>query len=160
MQTFTFDLPEYQNVHVQIYLSFWTNKPTVTVNGTPIAPTFDNPRAFLLPMPDHTNVKLEFKGFTIDYQPRIFINGKMISIASKLRWYAWIPAILPGFLIFIGGALGGLCAFVGVTTNFKILRSSQESFIKMIAVLGTTIGSILGYALLHWILSQIIQWLR
>lgn len=160
MQKFTLNLPEYQNIDVEIELTFWTNKPTIRVNGTSIPPTPGNSRSFLIPMPDRTETKLEFKGFTIDYQPRIFLNGKLLNIVRKLKWYEWLPAALPASLIFIGGAIGGLCAFIGVTTNFKVLRSNQDRFNKIAAVLGTTIASFLGYAILNWILTTIIQWFK
>jgi len=156
-QKYSFDLPEYQNIHVDLELSFWTNKPTVCVDGRLIPPMPKDPRAFMLPLPDRTEIKMEIKGFTFDFQPRVTIGGKFISVARKLRWYETLLASLPVILVFNGGALGGLCAFIGVTSNFKTLRGESDKFLRLFLVLLITVGSFLGYMMIrriiHWIFN-------
>jgi hypothetical protein len=155
MQKIIFDLPEYQNIHIELQLTFWTNKPNVIVNGNPVPHVPGNSRSFIITMPNGTQAKMDVKGFTFDYQPRILINGKLLTVMRKLQWYEWLPAVLPVALIFVGGAIGGLCAFVGVSLNFKMLRSNKDWFTKIVAVAGITAASFLGYALLHWLLTTI-----
>jgi len=154
-QRYSFDLPEYQNIHVDLELSFWANKPTVWVNGQLISPSPKNPREFMLPLPNRTEVKMEIKGFTFDYQPRVIIGGKFISVARKLKWYETLLASIPVVLLFTGGALGGLCAFVAVSSSFKTLRSESDKFLRLFLVLLITAGAFLGYmmirTIIHWI---------
>lgn len=155
MQKFSFDLPEYQNIHVDIELTFWTNKPAVWVNGQPIPAAPGNPRTFMLPLPNRTEVRLELKGFTFDFQPRVMIAGKFISVARKLRWYETLLASLPVILVFTGGALGGLCAFIAVSSNFKILRSEADKFLRLFMVLAIGGASFLGFMMIRTLINWI-----
>lgn len=145
---FVFDLPEYQNIHVEVEFSFWTNKPTLQVNGSTIPSTPGDSRAFSVPLPNGKNLSLEFRGFTLDYQPRIVVNGKkLISIAPNLKWYQWLFASIPVVLILIGGAIGGICAFIGVNYNFRMLRGDEDGFVKMLYVLIINLLTLFGYSI-------------
>jgi hypothetical protein len=64
--------------------------------------------------------------------PKINIDGKVIDVATPLKWFEWVWAALPIALIFVGGALGGLAGIVAATVNATIFRSSESPTMKFI----------------------------
>lgn len=149
-------LPEYQNVELDVDFSFWTNRPSLRVNGNAISPIPGNRRAFNIQLPDQSEVRLEFKGFTIDFQPRVFMGGKQISIVRRLKWYETILGGLPAILLFFGGAIGGLCAFIGVTANFNLLRSERPFIVRLLASLTINALTYLAFGAVNSLIRQIL----
>lgn len=68
----------------------------------------------------------------LDPVPKVVIAGHEVTVAPPLAWYAVAWMGLPVILMFIGGAVGGLCAGIGVYLNARIFRSRQHIVVKYV----------------------------
>lgn len=103
--------------------------PKVFVNHQP-APKGKG-REVILRRTDGTSVVATLKPsiFGLDV-PQLVVEGKTIRVTEPLRWYVWAWIALPMLLVFVGGALGGIAGFFGLSTNAIIVRSKMNGFAK------------------------------
>jgi hypothetical protein len=76
---------------------------------------------------------------SFDPAPSIIIDGQLIRTAPPLAWYQWLVVGAPLCLLFIGGALGGLCGALAATANAQIVRTSLPSPLRYAAALALTV---------------------
>jgi len=112
---------------------------------------------FLLRRNDGTEVVAEFRYTFFDPIPRVIIDGKTIRIVEPLKWYQWVWAGLPILLTFIdfdnflsGMSLGGLAAMI----NTRVFRSEMSSLAQYAATATISIGAVVIYFILAFILVQ------
>ena len=70
------------------------------------------------------------------------------SPALKFTWYQHVWMALPISLVFIGGAIGGLCGGVAWAVNRKIFSSNYGSAARYLLVGLVSISSIIAYFIL------------
>jgi hypothetical protein len=76
------------------------------------------------------DIQLKIKFNLIDPIPKINAEGDILELAPRLKKLEYIWLGLPVILLFIGGIIGGLCAFWGVYFNFRVFRSRLPVFAK------------------------------
>jgi hypothetical protein len=67
---------------------------------------------------------------SFDPAPSITIDGAAFRTAPPLAWYQWLVVGAPLCLLFIGGALGGLCGALAATANAQLVRSSLPAALR------------------------------
>lgn len=127
------------------------------VNGKPAEKVGELKRGFLIPLSDGTVKKLEVDRGGLDYIPRVYIDGERFEIGRRLKWYERIIGGLPLFLLFLGGALGGICGIIGLNLNYKILRSEKSVLNKALLITGVTVLSVAAWFILASIFQLIIH---
>ena len=110
-----------------------------------LEPLQESGKPFPLTMPDGSIRKMFVKSSGLDYVPKVMIDGREIILARKLEWYEYALALLPFALIFVGGALGGLCAVAGLFFNLQIFRTDWPLAVKVLSVLGVSVLAGLAY---------------
>ena len=110
-----------------------------------------------VPLADGATLELKIKtGFDM-FTPKIVFGGQEIEVMPALPVYWVVWAYLPLLLIFIGGAIGGLCGGAAVAGTLMALRSDLPKPARItIAVLAPPlafmaygIAAILIYKLRH-----------
>jgi hypothetical protein len=76
---------------------------------------------------------------SFDPAPSIVIDGQLIRTAPPLAWYAWLVVGAPLCLVFVGGALGGLCGALAATANAQLVRSSLPAVMRYGAAICLTL---------------------
>ncbi len=153
-----FKLPDFLEIMIEISTSIWTTKTIVLANGVPLERIGESRRSFWLPLPDGSNQKMDIYRTGIDYLPKVYLDGEKIEIVRRLRWYEKAAGFIPGVL-FLGGVLGGICGYYGITANYKILRGEKSNLYKFLAVSGITILTIIIYFILALIYQLISNFL-
>ena len=114
--------------------SFLTGKQILVINGQEIQKTG---KEWATQGNLHIQSKKKFLLF-----PGLIINGKEVKLVNLKKW-EWFFVFLPGFLIFLGGALPALFGFAGMYLNLSIFKSSDiKPAIKVLASLGYLIIAI------------------
>ena len=137
MQKFNVCLQDYPDVVVEIQRSYLTFTTKIFVNGVVAKKAGEQRRAYLIPLPDGLIKEIEVDKGGFDYYPRVYIDGKRIELARKLKWYEKILGGIPLLLIF-GGGIGALCGAFATMNNYKILRSNKGILYKAIMMIGFT----------------------
>lgn len=68
----------------------------------------------------------------LDPVPVLVIDDEEMILARPLQWYEYLWLGLPALLIFIGGALGGLCGGIAFYLNVKVFRSDLHIAAKYV----------------------------
>jgi hypothetical protein len=78
-----------------------------------------------VPLADGSSLELKIKVGLDMCTPKVLFAGQEIEVMPPLPgfWVAW--AYLPLLLIFIGGAIGGLCGGVAAASTLSALRSNM-----------------------------------
>ena len=131
---------------------FWTGKRTIIYDGVTLTKVKRN----LFEYTDGVNTeRFEVKGNQL-VGITIKMFGNEVEIASKLKWYEIVMAIVvfaPCVLFgAIGGAIGGLLGF----TNLVIIRKIEKWWLKLIiSVQFTAIGLLASYLIAYLLLNAI-----
>lgn len=131
---------------------FWTGKKTIIYDGVTLTKVKRN-------LFEYTNdagaEQFEVKGNQL-VGITIKMFGNEVEIASKLKWYEIVMAIVvfaPCVLFgAIGGAIGGLLGF----TNLVVIRKIEKWWLKLIiSVQFTAIGLLASYLIAYLLLNAI-----
>lgn len=93
----------------------------------------------------------------LDPLPQVRINGQPIPVAPSLKWYHWIWVGLPVVLVFVGGALGGLCGGTAAFINGRVFRSGMNGFVKYLLTGLISVAAVFAYVVLVVIFASLIQ---
>lgn len=74
--------------------------------------------------------------------PTLEVDGVKHELGEKVAMGMMVMSFLPLGLIAVGGALGGACGGAGWAVNQSVLRSQHSSAIKVLIMLGVTLGAI------------------
>lgn len=84
------------------------------------------------------------------------MNGREVHIVKKLTVFEIIISLLPGYLIFIGGALGGALGFLGMYVISTLCRQTNNVFLKIVYSFSVTmIATTIWYILASMIFNMI-----
>ncbi len=118
-------LPGFEGHTLIVESNLWSGKPTLTLNGTPVAPN-DEKNEFLLPSSDGQQTLVRVKPAFSDLAPVLEVNGQTIFTARALTPFEWIWAAFPIVLLFFGGALGGGLGVFAAFTNIFLIRDEKS----------------------------------
>lgn len=122
------------------FLSF----PKVLVDGEP-APRGSKRGTWILRRNDGRHVELRVRSWGMDPVPRLFFDEAEIVLERPLTAMEWLWIGSSLFLMFIGGAIGGLFAGVALTVNTRIFRGVSSPFARYLASAGVSVGAFLAY---------------
>ena len=119
----------------------WLSGPKLLVDGTPAR---REKGRYLVRNNTGNQVEVKLK-YQLDPVPKIEIAGRVLELARPLRWYEYVWMCLPLLLLFIGGAVGGLCGGGGVYVNAHIFRSDRSSVAKYLLTGVVSVGAVVAY---------------
>ena len=106
-------------------------------------------RTFTLTDNHGAPVSFRLNGNVFDPIPAVVVGGKTtLRLGRPFAWYEYLWIALP-LVLFVGGALGGLCGGVAVLVNARLLRSS----LPVLARYGLGVLVILGAAVAWLVLA-------
>ncbi len=110
----------------------------------------------LVPLADGSTIELKIKS-GLDMTPKVEFQGIEMEVmpALPVPWMIW--AYIPLLLIFVGGAIGGLCGGVAAAGTMMALRSELPKPLRIvIALLAPPLG-IVAYGVLAFIFIKASQ---
>jgi len=113
-------LPGHSNLNLSLRLGGFLTGAKILKDGVPLK---RSKAVVLVPLADGSSLELKIKvGFDL-CTPKVLFAGQEIEVLPPLPavWVVW--AYLPLVLIFIGGAIGGLCGGVAAAGTLSALRS-------------------------------------
>lgn len=136
----------------------WTGKKSLTING--IAATPITKKVFKIDDKSVTIIGNDLMGASL------FIDGEIISLSPKPKWYEFVLAILPlAFLLtwgnsvtlcsifpVVGGAIGGALGGAASIISLCLMKKSKSPIIKVII----GIGALVATALIAFALALVI----
>jgi hypothetical protein len=93
--------------------------------------------------------KAKALGFDV---PQLQIDGQTISLVQPLQWYEYTWSGLPIFMLFVGGAIGGLLGGLAFTLNVQVFRTEPHLFLKYLFSAAISMLAILLYFFIGFIL--------
>lgn len=149
-------IDELSSQEIELDYSVLWGKMKAFVHGKEIFKLKESGKPFPIPMPDGSTKKLYVKSSGFDLTPKIIVDGREILLARKLLWYEHVLALLPIYLLFLGGAIGGALAAVAIMTNHIVLRKDWVLGVRMLTVLEVTVLAHIGYSLVAGIIQAFI----
>jgi hypothetical protein len=92
--------------------------------------------SYWLTRPDGSRVKARLVQGLTSWIPTVVVGTIRYEVGPKLPAFLVAFALAPLGLIFVGGAIGGLCGAVGWGVNNQIARTSWPAALKIPAMLG------------------------
>ena len=145
------NLPGFEANQVMVRTAGAFSGPKILVDGMPLKPV---KRKYVVEDNAGREVTLQFKPVIFDTVPRIDVNGTLVELVPRLHPAAYFVACLPIFLIFVGGALGGLFGGAAVYLNLAIFRSAMPEPVKYLLALAVG-GAAFGCFFLLAVLIQL-----
>lgn len=79
------------------------------------------------------------------YLPTLIVEGVSYDVGPKLSKALLALAFLPFCLVFVGGALGGLCGAIGWGFNNQLARTSMPTTVKVVVMLAVTAVAVVAF---------------
>ena len=133
---YTVSLPGFENQNVVVRMS-GLGKPSLLINGNAVK-TAGFKRKMLIRRDDQLEVVAEWKNSFIGDVPKLIVDNTIYQIAPPSPWYVIAWCMFPLILIFIGGALGGLCGGLACATSLSIFRLSIPLVLKFLITFFTS----------------------
>ncbi len=153
-----FALPGSPSASCRLEKSFWLGRLRLWCQGREMSRSKEKGKPFLIPGPNGIRVRLQVKGSPWDYLPRIEVDGRPLLLGRPLSNLEYVLGGIPLLLMFVGGAIGGASGAIGAMYNYRLLRANMSITMKILAIAGVTILSLLTYlilaALLHIMMGR------
>jgi|GEM_PF-1876416 len=152
----TIEAPGLEGRNLKVQYHFWKG-PQLYIDGIKQKPFkkghFSNARFYKVESNGGKELLIKTVSKTWDPVPEVFIDGTKYRSLPCLKWYEYVWICIPLFLIYIGGALGGLIGALATLTNSRYFRSTRKSWQKYLLAGLTTAASI-------YFFFQISGWVR
>jgi len=125
-------LPGHSDLNLSLRLGGFLTGTKILKDGVPLKKTKG---VVMVPLADGSALELKMKlGFDMS-TPKILFAGQEIKVMPPLPafWVVW--AYLPLTLIFIGGAIGGLCGGAAAAGTLSALRSDLPRWARVVIAL-------------------------
>jgi len=135
----------FETQRLKVETAGWFSGPKLLVNGVIVKKAKGR---YTVTADSGAETMIQLKYIFLDPIPKIKIGEDLVELASPLKWYeyAWIG--IPIVLVFIGGAIGGLCGTVGAIASGRLFRSDRSSLSKYGLSALITIGAVIAYLIL------------
>lgn len=125
---YPFIVPGYEHISLSLRTHLFSG-PTILYAGEPLKKIPN--RKYVLTLSDGSDLTLGLKHGGFDLVPRVTYNDQVIQVAPKLPVYQQVLINAPFILIFIGGAVGGICGALAAVVNAKIFRADYPVAVKV-----------------------------
>ena len=129
--------------------SAWTGKKSLTINGLAAHPI--SKKMFKLDDKSVTIIGNDLMGASL------FIDGEIIKLSPKPKWYEIVFAVLPFLFLMtwgnstslcaifpvVGGAIGGALGGAASIISLLIMKKSKSPIIKVIIGIGALVATVL-----------------
>lgn len=133
---------EHGNV-IEYEEGFWTGNKIIVIDGQVLQKT--NKKVFV-----YNETPYTIKG---NFFTGVKLTGiNEIVIVPKLKVWEYILAVLPLFLVLVGGAIGGVLGALGAIGIASGMRKFQNVFVKILFALGVTAIVALAWYLTAYVL--------
>lgn len=133
--------PGFENRKMRVRMSYW-KWPKIFLDGAELIPQksglFRRNREFSATSNFGKQVTIRLRRIPVDLVPILEIDGQKFPIARPLNPWEYIWISLPLFLMFIGGAIGGLMGAIAAFTNSLLIRRIQHWVPRYIMTGATT----------------------
>jgi hypothetical protein len=120
-------LEGFENRRLAVQTGGLVSGPKVVIDGAP-APRQKG--TYFVRNNRGEEVQVKLKPGLLDPVPRVEIAGQVLSLAKPLTWFEYVWMALPIALVFIGGALGGLCGASAVYASARVFRGGRSTGAK------------------------------
>jgi len=135
---YPFTLPGHSDLNLSLRSGGLLTGAKILKDGVPLK---RSKAVVLVPLADGSSLELKIKiGFDM-FTPKILFAGQEIEVMPPLPafWVVW--AYLPLLLMFIGGAIGGLCGGAAAAGTLSVLRSDMPRGARiLIAILAPPVA--------------------
>jgi len=142
-----------QNKEIFLSKNSWSGKMVITIDNQTLKKVKRNQYVYIDDKGESYDVLVsgnEITGITLK------MDGREINILRKLTVFEIIISIIPAYLIFIGGALGGALGIVGVLVISSLCRQTKNLFLKIVYAFSVTmISTTIWYILASMIFNLI-----
>ena len=126
--------------------------PKVLIDG---APAERHKGAYLVRNNQGEAVEVKLKSGLLDPVPRVEIAGQALRLVKPLAWYEYLWMAIPIVLVFIGGALGGLCGAAAVYASARVFRSNQDTAMKFVISTAYSLAAFVAWFAIAVIVSLV-----
>lgn len=130
--------------------------PRLFVNGEPATSVPGKYNHYLLASDAGVDTAIRFKTRYPDPIPKLMVGNDEIDLVPALQWYEYAWILLPYGLVTIGGAVGGLCGFLAVAANSRILRSERGALVRYLQSLMVTIVAVFVWLVIAVMIRMLI----
>lgn len=140
---YPFTLPGHSDLNLSLRLGGLFTGARILKDGIPLK---KSKAVVLVPLADGSSLELKMKVGMDMYTPKILFAGQEIEVLPPLPvfWVVW--AYLPLLLIFVGGAIGGLCGGAAAAGTLSALRSDLPRGARIVIALLAPPVAFLAYA--------------
>ena len=153
----TFTVPNSTGPPVWIEKSFWLDRLRLTRAGHRLPRPKEKGKPFLIEWPGEPNRRILVKRRSLDYLPRVLIDGQEIVLGRPLAIWEYVVGGLPLVLLVVGGGLGGFFGALGAYLNYRLFRRLETGLGKCLSVLGITVGALLAYVIVVAVLRGLLR---
>ncbi len=129
----TVEAPGLEGRNLTIQSHFWKG-PQLYLDGMKQKPykkrRFSSARFYRVESNGGQELVVKMVSKTWDSVPEVLIDGEKYRPLPRLKWYEYVWICIPLFLLYIGGALGGLIGGLATLTNSRYFRSSRKTWQK------------------------------
>jgi len=124
---------------------FFASRYTVTAGGFPA--THIGRKRYALPAAGGGTVETTVSGGFFDAYPTLMVNGVKHRTGPPVPMALRIMAVVPIFIVALGGFLGGMIGALGWAVNMAILRLTLPSAVKVLLMLGVLVVAFLTWSI-------------
>jgi len=84
--------------------------------------------------------------------PQLQVGSQLIAAVKPLAWYQWVWSGLAVFLVFTGGAIGGMLGGLALAINVRIFHEALPEVMKYLAAAATSLIAFLFYLLIVFLI--------
>ena len=128
--------------------SFWFGNLRLRSQGREVPRSREKGKPFLVPGPNGAHTRVHIKGNGWDYLPKIEVDGMQVPLGRPLSPLEYVLGGIPILLMFVGGAVGGATGAIGMMFNYRVLRATTSTPMKVLGVVAVSGLSFLTYVVL------------
>jgi hypothetical protein len=151
-----FKLPGTNEQPLKLTCGVWGNVASLSQAGRRLLREKGKGRPFVLARRDGSEVRIVVKQ-TWEGVPKVAVDGVDVPLARPLSGFEYVIGGLPLVLLGLGGAIGGMVAYLGVTYNYRLLRSVDSVAGRVLGVMGITVASFVTWFVLAALLRALVR---
>lgn len=122
--------------------SSFVSGPKLMLNGQPVA---KEKGSFCLRSNAGSPLTVKLKPRLLDPIPDLKLGEQTIQLTPPLQWYQYLWIGLPVFLVFAGGAIGGLFGAMAAGLSSHVFRSNRSEPMKYALTGLLSLGALAAY---------------